>query len=219
MRRRDRNCHADIRDLVLQPQRATAPSRRGPNCCLGQRTHVAIPAEDRSADRTRTRSCFPARSIRSMRPTSAWPKWRRNDWAARDVRAVDRERRQAAARLHRNRRSARAIGRPARAADARAAFVEKARLAPGCTFVVGVDTVDRIGDPKYYGGELPSATRRSPKLPRRLPISGVRPQCQRHVSNACPMSTSRRTCAACATKCPNPSSAKMYLPPSCAARA
>lgn len=31
-------------------------------------------------------------------------------------------------------------------------FVEKARLAPGCTFVVGVDTITRIGDAKYYGG-------------------------------------------------------------------
>ncbi len=34
-----------------------------------------------------------------------------------------------------------------------ARFVEKARLAPGCTFVVGVDTIERIGDPSYYGGD------------------------------------------------------------------
>ena len=31
-------------------------------------------------------------------------------------------------------------------------FVEKARIAPGCTFVVGVDTIVRIGDSKYYDG-------------------------------------------------------------------
>jgi nicotinamide mononucleotide (NMN) deamidase PncC len=31
-------------------------------------------------------------------------------------------------------------------------FVEKAQLAPGCTFVVGVDTIQRIGDTKYYAG-------------------------------------------------------------------
>lgn len=31
-------------------------------------------------------------------------------------------------------------------------FVEKAQLAPGCTFVVGGDTVIRIGDRKYYDG-------------------------------------------------------------------
>jgi nicotinamide mononucleotide (NMN) deamidase PncC len=31
-------------------------------------------------------------------------------------------------------------------------FVEKAQLAPDCTFVVGVDTIVRIGDAKYYGG-------------------------------------------------------------------
>lgn len=33
-------------------------------------------------------------------------------------------------------------------------FVEKARLAPGCTFVVGVDTIGRIGDPVYYQNDL-----------------------------------------------------------------
>ncbi len=31
-------------------------------------------------------------------------------------------------------------------------FVEKARLFPGVTFLVGADTIQRIGDPKYYGG-------------------------------------------------------------------
>lgn len=33
-------------------------------------------------------------------------------------------------------------------------FVEKARIAPGCTFVVGVDTITRIGNAKYYGGGI-----------------------------------------------------------------
>ena len=32
-------------------------------------------------------------------------------------------------------------------------FVEKAELAPGCIFVVGVDTLVRIGNPIYYGGD------------------------------------------------------------------
>ncbi|MBX3426519.1 MAG: hypothetical protein KF688_12630 [Pirellulales bacterium] len=32
-------------------------------------------------------------------------------------------------------------------------FVEKARLAPGCVFVVGADTIARIAQPRYYGGE------------------------------------------------------------------
>jgi hypothetical protein len=31
-------------------------------------------------------------------------------------------------------------------------FVEKARLFSGCTFVVGADTIARIGQPRYYGG-------------------------------------------------------------------
>lgn len=32
-------------------------------------------------------------------------------------------------------------------------FVEKARLMPGCAFVVGVDTAERIVAPRYYGNE------------------------------------------------------------------
>jgi hypothetical protein len=31
-------------------------------------------------------------------------------------------------------------------------FVEKARLMPGCTFVVGADTITRIGDERFYEG-------------------------------------------------------------------
>jgi nicotinic acid mononucleotide adenylyltransferase len=29
-------------------------------------------------------------------------------------------------------------------------FVEKSQIAPGCTFIVGVDTIERIGNPVYY---------------------------------------------------------------------
>ena len=32
-------------------------------------------------------------------------------------------------------------------------FVEKARLFPGCTFVIGWDTAMRLVDPRYYGGD------------------------------------------------------------------
>lgn len=31
-------------------------------------------------------------------------------------------------------------------------FTDKARIFPGATFVVGADTIERIGDPKYYSG-------------------------------------------------------------------
>ena len=31
-------------------------------------------------------------------------------------------------------------------------FYEKARMLPGCTFVIGVDTMRRLIDSKYYGG-------------------------------------------------------------------
>ena len=31
-------------------------------------------------------------------------------------------------------------------------FYEKAKLLPGCTFVIGVDTMRRVIDPKYYEG-------------------------------------------------------------------
>jgi hypothetical protein len=33
-------------------------------------------------------------------------------------------------------------------------FAEKAQWLPGVTFVVGLDTVQRLADPKYYGGSL-----------------------------------------------------------------
>ena len=33
-------------------------------------------------------------------------------------------------------------------------FVEKAQLAPGCTFIVGADTIERIADPVYYDGDV-----------------------------------------------------------------
>ena len=36
-------------------------------------------------------------------------------------------------------------------------FVEKSRLFPGATFVVGTDTMERIADPKYYSGKADSA--------------------------------------------------------------
>jgi nicotinamide mononucleotide (NMN) deamidase PncC len=32
-------------------------------------------------------------------------------------------------------------------------FAEKSALAPGCVFVVGIDTLIRIGDTRYYGGD------------------------------------------------------------------
>jgi nicotinamide mononucleotide (NMN) deamidase PncC len=32
-------------------------------------------------------------------------------------------------------------------------FVEKSALAPGCVFVVGADTLERIADPRYYGND------------------------------------------------------------------
>ena len=32
-------------------------------------------------------------------------------------------------------------------------FTEKARLFPGCTFVIGYDTAARLFEPRYYGGE------------------------------------------------------------------
>ena len=36
-----------------------------------------------------------------------------------------------------------------------ATFIEKARLFPGCTFVIGWDTAMRLVDPRYYGGGVP----------------------------------------------------------------
>jgi len=36
-------------------------------------------------------------------------------------------------------------------------FVEKAELFPGATFIVGADTIARIGQPRYYGGQESAA--------------------------------------------------------------
>lgn len=36
-------------------------------------------------------------------------------------------------------------------------FSEKANLFPGATFVVGADTIARIGQPRYYGGQQAAA--------------------------------------------------------------
>jgi hypothetical protein len=38
-------------------------------------------------------------------------------------------------------------------------FVEKSRLFPGCTFVVGLDTVVRIAEPRYYSGDAAARER------------------------------------------------------------
>jgi nicotinic acid mononucleotide adenylyltransferase len=40
-----------------------------------------------------------------------------------------------------------------------ATFEEKSRLFPGTTFLVGADTIRRIADPKYYGGNAPARTK------------------------------------------------------------
>jgi hypothetical protein len=37
---------------------------------------------------------------------------------------------------------------------AAATFVEKADVLPGVTFVVGVDTAERVVDSRYYGGSI-----------------------------------------------------------------
>jgi hypothetical protein len=44
-------------------------------------------------------------------------------------------------------------GNPVRLTRA-ATFVEKARLAPGCVFVVGIDTLERIAEPRYYHDDV-----------------------------------------------------------------
>lgn len=36
-------------------------------------------------------------------------------------------------------------------------FVEKSRIFPGCTFIVGTDTLARIGEPRYYEGRSATA--------------------------------------------------------------
>ena len=49
------------------------------------------------------------------------------------------------------RRVAQLAGRANVVATRATVFYEKARILPGCTFVIGVDTMRRLIDPKYYG--------------------------------------------------------------------
>jgi nicotinamide mononucleotide (NMN) deamidase PncC/nicotinic acid mononucleotide adenylyltransferase len=39
-------------------------------------------------------------------------------------------------------------------------FAEKAAAFPGATFVVGADTIERIAEPRYYGGNVPAMLRK-----------------------------------------------------------
>ena len=57
-----------------------------------------------------------------------------------------------------------------------ATFEEKSRLFPGATFVVGVDTLRRIADPRYYGNDRDVMLRvaRADHRPG-LPFPGLRP--------------------------------------------
>ena len=52
------------------------------------------------------------------------------------------------------RRVAQLAGRANVVATRATVFYEKARILPGCTFVIGVDTMRRLIDPKYYGCSL-----------------------------------------------------------------
>jgi len=53
------------------------------------------------------------------------------------------------------RRRAQFTGQPL-ALTAAATFAEKASVLPGLTFVVGIDTAERIVDPRYYGASDPA---------------------------------------------------------------
>lgn len=59
-------------------------------------------------------------------------------------------------------------------------FVEKAQLFPGCTFVVGIDTIERIAEPRYYGGsaERDAAIRRLEQAGCRFLVFGRQSQGQ-----------------------------------------
>ena len=86
------------------------------------------------------------------REMAEWASFRLNVPVA--VRDLDRKRRQAAVGLHRDR----APRRPVLGSDTlwltRApTFAEKSRLFPGATFLVGADTIVRIGQPRYYGND------------------------------------------------------------------
>ena len=45
-----------------------------------------------------------------------------------------------------------------------ATFEEKSRLFPGATFVVGADTLRRIADPRYFGGDATACQRATERI-------------------------------------------------------
>ena len=110
-----------------------------------------------------------------------------------------------------------AIGRPAGAADSRADVCRKGAAGPGLR-VRRRRRHDRAHRrPSYYGGDRPSATRRSPKSPSdgcRFLVFGRTVE-----DDFAPLSAVkfRRRFARCATKCQNRNSAPMFHPRNCAA--
>ena len=57
-----------------------------------------------------------------------------------------------------------------------ATFDDKSRLFPGATFVVGVDTLRRIADPRYYGNDHDGMLQAIERIVARgLPFPGLRP--------------------------------------------
>ena len=95
-----------------------------------------------------------------------------------------------------------------------ATFEEKSRLFAGATFIVGVDTLRRIADPQYYGGD-PAAwdgAMRADRRPR-LPIPGFRPRHGRGLRPACRSRSARARFAPFAAKCRPRSSARTFLRP------
>ena len=102
-------------------------------------------------------------------------------------------------------------GRP-RAADAASTFVEKAQLAPGCVFVVGVDTLQRIADPRYYDDDADRATPRSPSIAEqgcRFLVFGRHWKADSVIASD--VEHTGRTLRNCVTKCPNPSFAPTFF--------
>ena len=128
-----------------------SPRRLGPNSCSASERTSHCPTQRPIAA---PQSCSPAHSTRFTPPTAAWPKFAAKRLGQPvtfelSITNVDKppldylgDRRPACRNFRANKCCLRRAPR----------FVEKAGLAPGCTFVVGIDTIIRIADAKYYAG-------------------------------------------------------------------
>lgn len=136
--------------------RSRSPGRTlrhiGPNCCWAS---VGLPAG--MSSRTRARKVdrsSPARSIRGTPGIAGWPRSPHSEPATASPTKSHCSTSTSRHLISPTWPSGRHVSLPTSRSGSRAAtFRDKADVFPGTTFVVGVDTIERIAEPRYYGND------------------------------------------------------------------